>query len=141
MKISTDQKLLQFDRVHKFLSEQAYWCLGIPRETVEKAARGSLCFGLYTDAGVQIGYARIVTDGATFAWLCDLYVEKQYQGKGFGKQLMEYIMGEPSLKGLRRICLATKDAHSLYKKYGFKVTETPENWMEIKNNNIYRART
>lgn len=139
--ISTNKELLQIDRMHHFLSTEAYWCLDVPRDVVEKAAKNSLCFGLYDvskEAPVQIGYARIVTDHATFAWLCDVYVEREYRGQGLSKWLNECVMIELRLKNLRRICLATKDAHALYAKYGFEVTKTPENWMEIKDNDLYK---
>ena len=139
--LSTDQTLLQVDRIHRFLSQEAYWCLNIPLEVVKKSIRNSLCFGLYSTSKsepLQIGYARIISDFATFAWLCDVYVEKDWRGKALSKWMMECLISHPDLKGLRRICLATKDAHSLYLKYGFEVTKTPENWMEIKDNDIYK---
>jgi GNAT superfamily N-acetyltransferase len=138
--ISTDKSLLQVSRIHSFLSTKAYWCLDIPKSLVEKSISGSLCFGLFdtSKANQQIGYARIVSDGASFAWLCDVYIEEEYRGKGLSKWLMGSVMAHPELKNLRRICLATKDAHELYKKYGFKVTETPQNWMEIKDNDLYK---
>ena len=138
--ISSDKDLLQLDRVHRFLSQEGYWCLDVPRVIVENAAAASLCYGLYsisTVETVQIGYARIVSDFATFAWLCDVYIEKEYRGHGLSKWLIEIIMADPQLENLRRICLATKDAHSLYTKFGFEVTKTPGNWMEIKDNDIY----
>lgn len=139
--VSTDKTRLQPSRIHHFLSTQAYWCLGIPKPVVEKAIDQSLCFGLYAHQNgeqLQIGFARIVTDKATFAWLCDVYIENDYRKKGLSKWLMECVMAHPDLKNLRRICLATKDAHSLYKNFGFKVTETPQNWMEIKDNDLYK---
>lgn len=141
--ISTEKSRLQLNRVHQFLSSQAYWCLNISYEIVEKSAQDSLCFGLFDeqhDGHPQIGYARIVTDHTTFAWLCDVYVEPAYRGIGLSKWLMNCLMEHPSMKGLRRICLATKDAHSLYSQYGFEVTQTPNSWMEIKNNNLYQKR-
>ena len=136
-RISTDKSLLQIPKIHRFLSEEAYWCLGIPMEIVEKSVRTSLCFGLY-DGRNQVGYARIITDSATFAWLCDIYVEKSHRGQGLSKWLMECVMVHPDLKNLRRLCLATKDAHELYKQFGFEVTKTPGNWMEIKDNDLYK---
>lgn len=138
--ITTDKTLLQIDRIHRFLSQESYWSLEIPQAIVAKAIDGSLCFGLFDESkNMQVGYARIVTDGATFAWLCDVYIEKEYRGKGLSKWMMESLLSHPGLKGLRRICLATKDAHKLYEKYGFEVTQTPGNWLEKKNNNIYRT--
>ena len=103
---------------------------------MKSAIQGSLCFGVY-DNGSQIAFARIITDGATFAWICDVIVEEKFRGRGVSKSLMKAILAHPKLQGLRRICLATKDAHSLYQQFDFKVTETPQNWMEIKDNDIY----
>jgi N-acetylglutamate synthase-like GNAT family acetyltransferase len=134
--ISADFSKLQFDRIHRFLSEEAYWSKGIPRAVVEKAAENSICFGVYIHER-QIGFARVVTDLATFAWFSDVYIEKEYRGRGLSKSLIEFIMADPQLKNLRRLCLATKDAQSLYEKFGFEVTKTPGYWMEIKDNDIY----
>lgn len=139
--LSTDKERLQLVKIHHFLSTQAYWCLGIPFDVVKNAIEGSLCFGLYTlEDGTenQIGFARVVTDNATFAWLCDIYVEPSFRNRGLSKWMMGCLMTHPNLKNLRRLCLATKDAHSLYKQFGFEVTATPQNWMEIKDNDLYR---
>ncbi len=137
--VSHEKSRLQLDRIHDFLSNQAYWCLGIPKAVVEQALKHSLCFGLYENKlGIQIGFARVVTDQATFAWLCDIYVEREFRGKGLSKMLMSEMMKHPSLKKLRRMCLTTKDGHFLYEKFGFEITKTPNYWMEIKNNEIYR---
>lgn len=135
--ISTDKNRLQISRIHQFLSTHAYWCQDIPLETVKRAVESSLCFGLY-HKDEQIGFARVVTDNATFAWLCDIYVEERYRAQGLSKWLMECVMSHPSLKNLRRICLATKDAHGLYENFGFEVIKTPQYWMEIKDNDIYK---
>jgi RimJ/RimL family protein N-acetyltransferase/N-acetylglutamate synthase-like GNAT family acetyltransferase len=139
--ITTDKKQLQLRRIHRFLSQEAYWCLGIPSSVVAKSIENSICFGLYhQDEKIihQIGYARLVTDRSTFAWLCDVYIEQPYRGRGLSKWLMECIMSSRYVRGLRRICLATRDAHGLYQNYGFKVTDTPANWMEIKDYDVYR---
>ena len=139
--ITTDKKQLQLSRVHRFLSQEAYWCLGIPSSIVAKSIENSICFGLYhqeENTALQIGYARLVTDQSTFAWLCDVYIEQPYRGRGLSKWLIECIMSSCYVQGLRRICLASKNAHDLYQKYGFKVTDTPANWMEIKCNDIYK---
>lgn len=145
--ISDRQDLLQLDRVHTFLSTKAYWCLGIPLETVKKAAENSLCFGAYEisdgdpnsqkPSQIQVGFARVVTDYATFAWICDVYVEESARGEGLSKKLMTEILKHPELQNLRRICLATHDAHTLYESFGFWRTKTPENWLEIKDDKIY----
>jgi GNAT superfamily N-acetyltransferase len=137
--ISTDKSLLQVSRIHQFLSTQAYWCRGIPRETVAAAIAGSLCFGLHAESdAAQVGFARVVTDCATFAWLCDVYVEHAHRGKGLSKWMVECVLSHRDLQHLRRICLATKDAHSLYQRFGFTATKTPGNWMEIKHNDLYQ---
>lgn len=137
--VSTDKNQLQLERIHHFLSREAYWCLGIAKDVVRSAIEASFCFGLYEKkSGLQIGFARIVTDEATFAWLCDVYVEKELRGLGLSKLLMDACMEFLNSKNLRRICLTTKDAHPLYEKYGFQVTQTPTYWMEIKDNDIYK---
>lgn len=138
--LSSDQSRLQLDRIHRFLSNQAYWSLNIPLQTVKSAIQNSLCFGLYDEAAdnAQVGFARVVTDYVTFAWLCDVYVEPVYRGRGLARWMIGYVMDSLKQKGLRRICLATKDAHDLYSKHGFQVTQTPGNWMEIKDNDIYK---
>lgn len=139
--VSTDKSLLQIARIHKFLCNEAYWCLGIPKKVVRQSIEHSLCFGLYEiklGKKKQVGYARVVTDSATFAWLCDVYIEQDYRGQELSKWLMSCVLAHPSLKNLRRVCLATKDAHELYKQFGFEVTTTAQNWMEIKDNDIYK---
>lgn len=132
---SAEKKLLNVDHIHALLVN-AYWCKGVPKETLQKAIEASLCFGVY-HKNKQLGFARVITDHATFAWLCDVIIDEQYRGLGLSKELMKLVMNHLSSMGLRRICLATKDAHELYKKFNFKVTETPQNWMEIKDNEIY----
>lgn len=134
-RISDEKNQLQLGVVHGML-KNAYWCKGIPEKTVAAAIESSLCFGVYK-SNTQVGFARVVTDKATFAWLCDVIIDERHRGQGLSKELMKVILDHPSLKGLRRICLATKDAHALYEQFGFKVTEAPQNWMEIKDNNIY----
>ncbi len=134
--ISDDKSKLQLNLIHEMLKE-AYWCKGIPVRTLAAAIESSLNFGIYY-SGVQVGFARIITDGATFAWICDVFINEKHRGQNLSKELMKNILLHPSLQGLRRICLATKDAHKLYEQFGFKITETPKNWMEIKNNKIYQ---
>lgn len=132
---SSDKNLLKIDQIYALLVN-AYWYKGISKETLQKPIEGSLCFGAYAGSN-QVAFARVVTDGATFAWLCDVIVDDSYKGQGLAKELMRFIQADPRLQNLRRFCLATKDAHGLYAQFAFKVTETPQNWMEIKNNDVY----
>ena len=127
--ISTDPARLDLDAITDFLS-RAYWAKGRPRERIERSLANSLVFGLY-DGEKQIGLARVVTDYATFAWLCDVCIDEAYRGVGLGKWLMQTIHEHPELQGLRRWILATRDAHGLYKQFGWKPLEDPEKWMEI----------
>lgn len=122
---------LQFDVIHNYLSRESYWSKGIPKEIVLRAAEGSVCFGVYAGEK-QIGYARVITDSATFGYLADVFILEPYRGKGISKNLMQCIMDYPSFKGFRRFMLATKDAHTLYEKFGFKKMATPDRFMEIK---------
>ena len=134
--ISTDPAQFDLDAIHAYLV-RAYWCEGIPRETMERAIANSLCFALLRGTA-QIGFARVVTDSATYAYLCDVYVLEEYRDKGLGKWLMECVMGHPALQGLRRFSLATRDAHGLYRQFGFRELSKPESMMEILRPDIYR---
>src|SRR5262249_15712073 len=111
---------------------------GIPRETVERALENSLCFGLYHGAS-QVGLARVVTDAATYAYLCDVYILEQHRGNGLGKWLMKTVMSHPALQGLRRIMLATRDAHGLYQQFGFRPLAEADRHMELFVPDIYRC--
>jgi N-acetylglutamate synthase-like GNAT family acetyltransferase len=132
--ISTDKSKIDIDYVHQFLS-QSYWSPGVPIRVVKKAMKGSLCFGIYDSdkqtfpAGRQVGYARLITDKATFAYLADVFIDEDYRGKGLGKWFVETILAHPGLQGLRRILLATKDAHKLYEQCGFTSINNPERYM------------
>jgi GNAT superfamily N-acetyltransferase len=117
--ISTDRARLDIPRIHRFLSTEAYWSPGVPREVVERSIENSICFGVYTAGGEQIGFARVVTDRATFAWLADVYIESGHRGQGLGKRLVTTILDHPDLQGLRRWMLGTADAHELYRRFGF----------------------
>jgi GNAT superfamily N-acetyltransferase len=118
--ISTDPARLDIAAVHAFLT-RSYWSPGIPYAIVERAARNSLCFGLYEKAtDSQVGLARVVTDHATFAYLCDVYVLEEHRGHGLGKRLMRAVMAHPALSGARRAMLGTRDAHGLYAGFGFR---------------------
>jgi GNAT superfamily N-acetyltransferase len=133
--ISTDQRLLDFDVIHGFLTT-SYWSPGISMEIVRQAAAGSLAFGVYFEKK-QVGYARLITDGATFAYLADVFIIPAEQGKGLSKWLVESILKTPGLHGLRRWMLATRDAHGLYAQYGFQPVAHPDVFMEITRPNIY----
>lgn len=127
--ISTNRNLLQIEAIHKFLSEESYWANNRTKEQTETAIKNSLPFGVYKGEN-QIGFARIVTDYATFAYLGDVYILEEYRGHGLSKWLMEVISDHPELQGFRRWILATKDAHKLYEKFGFHELVHPERWME-----------
>ncbi|MFE7070862.1 GNAT family N-acetyltransferase [Streptomyces sp. NPDC057620] len=130
--ISADPARIDVDRVHRWLAEDAYWALGRPREKQERAMAGSLNFGAYqTVSGDQAAYARVVTDGATFAWLCDVYVDPSARGKGLGTALVTAVRDHLSPLGLRRVLLATHDAHGVYEKLGFKALDQPDRWMAL----------
>ena len=134
--VSTDPARLDPAAIHAYLTT-SYWAEGIPRETVERSLRGSLCFGLY-EKDRQIGLARVITDGATFAYLCDVYVLAERRGLGLGKWLMECVMAHPDLQKLRRFSLATRDAHELYRPFGFAEIQNPGSHMEIVRPGLYR---
>ncbi len=141
--ISTDRTSLDLDAIHAFLST-CYWSPGIHRSRVERAIANSMCFGVYdtsqrrliggTDASggapLQVGFARVVTDFASFAYLCDVYIEESHRGRGLSKWLMETILAHPDLQGLRRFCLMTRDAHRLYEQYGFTPMPDPAKYLE-----------
>lgn len=135
--ISTDREKLDLKAIHFFLSTQAYWSLNIPYEIVEKAADHSLNFGLYYKDR-QIGYARIISDYSTMAYLGDVYVLEEFRGQGLSKWLMEVVRGHPDLQGLRRWLLLTRDAHGLYKQFGWTAVANPDFYLEIHDKNIYQ---
>ncbi|MEU8826892.1 GNAT family N-acetyltransferase [Streptomyces sp. NPDC048636] len=130
--ISTDPARLDPARIHHWLSTDAYWALGRTREKQDKAIAGSLNFGVYdTASGAQVGYARVVTDYATFSWLCDVYIDRSARGEGLGTALVTAVRDHLAPYGLRRILLATDDAHGVYAKLGFVPLEDPANWMHL----------
>lgn len=133
--ISSDPKKLDIPAIHAYLSE-SYWSRGIPIEVLQKAIEGSICFGAFCGKD-QVGFARVITDRATFAYLCDVYVLEQHRGEGLARELMESIMQHPELQGLRRFTLVTRDAHGLYEKFGFKPLSKPEGYMEILRPDVY----
>lgn len=126
--ISTDPALLDLEAICSFLS-RTYWAQNRPREIIERSLPNSLCFGVY-DGKKQVGFARLVTDNVTFAWLCDVFIEEEYRGQGLGKWLMSAIVSHPDLINIRRILLVTRDAHGLYRHYGFTGLGGLERWME-----------
>lgn len=127
--ISTDRARLDLSVIHDFLTNSSYWAVGRELETVRRSIENSLPFGLY-DGERQIGFARVVTDYATFAWLADVFVLEAARGQGLGTWLIEVILSHPDLQGFRRWTLATKDAHEIYRKFGFSELKRPERWME-----------
>jgi N-acetylglutamate synthase-like GNAT family acetyltransferase len=131
--ISTDKSKLDIDAIHDFLTNRSYWALGRSMDTVKRSIDNCLCFGMYNSEGKQVGFARVLTDYAIFAYIMDVFILEDYRKQGLGKKLMDHIMQHQHLQGLNRIMLATKDAHSLYEKQGFKVTAMPDNLMEIVN--------
>lgn len=137
LRISTDPADVDLDVVHGFLREHAYWCVGIPREVVEKAVANSLCFSALL-GGRQVGFARVIGDRATFGYLADVFVLPEFRGRGISKALMDAVAAHPELTGLRRMLLATRDAHGLYAGYGFTPLSRPESVMERYRPDIYR---
>jgi GNAT superfamily N-acetyltransferase len=135
-RITTDRAAIDVDAVHAYLT-RAYWSPGVPRAIVAKAIDGSLCFALLHGA-TQIGFARVITDRATYAYLCDVYVLEDYRGHGLGKWLISELLTHPDLQGLRRFMLATKDAHGLYEPFSFERPKYPETILEVLKPDIYR---
>ena len=135
-KISTDKGLLNIALIHTYLSEESYWAKNIPVAFVKKSIKNSLCFGIYFKQE-QIGFARVISDYSTFAYLADVFVSEGFRGKGLSKWLVKFILVHPQLQQLRRFCLATRDAHKLYELFGFTSLSHPENMMEIKHNDLY----
>lgn len=138
--ISTDWARVDRDVVRRYLAEESYWAQGLPEDVLERAIAGSLNFGVYEEVTeTQVGFARVVTDYATFAYLCDVFVLPEYRGRGLSKWLMEVILAHPELQGFRRWMLMTKDAHSLYARFGFTALPNPENAMQIHNPTVYQT--
>lgn len=137
--ISTDKSKLDLDVIHEFLSRESYWAAGIPRETVARSIENSLCFGVYDNAR-QIGFARVITDFATYAYVADVFILEHYRERGLGKELMSSIMSHPKLQGLRRWSLGTRDAQGLYAQFGFEpvVNTRARTVMEIVDAGVYR---
>jgi GNAT superfamily N-acetyltransferase len=134
--LSDDPARLDLDVIHGFLS-QSYWSPGIPRETLARALANSLCFGVYLGT-TQVGFARLVTDRATFAYLADVFVLEPHRGRGLSRALMELIMAHPEVQGLRRWLLATRDAHGLYRKFGFTELAEPARFLTRHDPDVYQ---
>lgn len=135
--VSTDPARIDLDYVHRYLSRESYWAGAIPRDVVARSVANALSFGLYAPDGTQVGFARVITDRATFAWLADVFIDPAQQGLGLGKALMDVIIAHPDLQDLRRFMLVTADAHSLYERYGFTAVETPERLMVKLRTDLY----
>lgn len=133
--ISTDKSLLQLETIHSVL-KNSYWAKNIPLEILKRSIENSICFGVYIEKE-QIGFCRVITDKATFAYLADVFIVEDHKGKGYSKLLMKEVMSHPELQGLRKFLLGTADAHGLYRQFGFKELAKPERMMEITFKDIY----
>ena len=134
--ISTDPARLDLDVIHEFLTN-CYWSKGIPRDVVARSIQHSLCFGIYDSSGAQVGFARVISDLATVAYLGDVFVLESHRGRGLSKWMMECITQYPALQGLRRWILLTQDAHGLYSKFGFTPLKSAERYMELHRADVY----
>ena len=139
-RISNDKRELDFSLIYKFISN-SYWAKRMPKSVLEKAIQHSLCFGVFTDEGGQVGFGRVITDYATFAYLSDVFIVEAHRGKGLSKWLVSEIIAQPELQNLRRFVLVTKDAHSLYEQFGFKSLAAPDRYMEIWDPDVYQKIT
>jgi len=136
--LSDDVQRFDLERAHRWIATESYWAEGIPFSTFAKACANSLVVGAYAADGTMAAMARVVTDRATFGWVCDVFVDTDHRGVGLGKLMMAYLKAHPDLQGLRRLHLATRDAHALYRKFGFKDLTSVETWMEIRDPDVYR---
>jgi N-acetylglutamate synthase-like GNAT family acetyltransferase len=135
--ISCDKHKLDFNVIYEFISS-SYWAQGIPEAVMQQAIDNSMCFGVYNQTDEQVGFARVITDKATFAYLADVFIIPQEQGKGLSKRLVKTIIEHSELQGLRRFLLATSDAHGLYKQYGFTELDNPDLFLQIAKPNVYK---
>jgi GNAT superfamily N-acetyltransferase len=136
--LSDDPARFDLARAHRWIATESYWAEGIPFATFAKSCANSLVVGAYAVEGEMAAMARVVTDRATFGWVCDVFVDAGRRGDGLGKKLMGYLKGHPDLQGFRRLHLATRDAHGLYRQFGFAALTNVENWMEIRDRDVYR---
>jgi len=137
--VSTDGSRLDLDVIYGFLTK-TYWAKGIPRNVVERSIEHSLCFGIYDGSGGQVGFARVISDFATVAYLGDVFVLESHRGRGLSKWMMECIVQHPALQGLRRWILLTQDAHGLYSQFGFTAVKAPDRYMELHRPDVYEIR-
>jgi GNAT superfamily N-acetyltransferase len=135
--ISTSRERLNLDVVHRFLTN-CYWAKGVPRDVVVRSIEHALCFGIYDGEGMQVGFARVISDFATIAYVGDVFVLETHRGRGLGKWLMQCITGHPALQNLRRWILTTRDAHGLYSQVGFTPVKAPERFMELHQPDVYK---
>lgn len=136
--LSDDPARFDLLRAHGWIGGQSYWAAGIPLETFRRACANSLVVGAYAGSGEMAAMARVVTDRATFGWVCDVFVDETWRGRGLGKRLMGYLKAHPDLQGFRRLHLATADAHGLYRQFGFTELTGVDRWMEIRDPDVYR---
>jgi GNAT superfamily N-acetyltransferase len=136
--ISTSRERLSLDVIHDFLTN-CYWAKDIPREVVARSIEHALCFGIYDKEGAQVGFARVISDFATIAYIGDVFVLESHRGQGLGKWLMQCITQHPALRNLRRWILTTRDAHRLYSQFGFTPVKAPERFMELHNPDVYKS--
>ena len=129
--LSTDKSKLDVDLIHYYLSNHAYWAKGRTMEAVRKSIENSFCVGIYERDGKQVAFARILTDYVVFAYIMDVFVLSEHRWKGLGKRLIEFIVNYEDFKSLKRFVLGTRDAHDLYRQFGFNTLEKPDNWMEL----------
>jgi len=134
--VSSDTTHVDRDLVYRFLRDEAYWSLGLPRDVFDRGLEHSLCFSAFDGdparGGKQAGFARVVTDRATFAWLCDVFVVPAHRGRGVSKRLLDAVMAHPDLERVRNFLLATRDAHGLYARYGFTPLAEPARWLALR---------
>ena len=135
--VSTDRELIDLDVVHRFLTD-CYWAKGVPRDIVARSIQNSLCFGVYSE-GKQVGFARVISDYATYAYVGDVFLLEPFRGRGLAKWMMECVVQHPRLQGLRRWSLVTSDAHALYSQVGFTPLKKPQNYMEIHRPDVYAS--
>ena len=136
--ISDAPSRFDLPRAHRWIATESYWAEGIPFDTFARACAGSLTVGLYAADGEMAAMARVVTDRATFGWVCDVFVDAAHRGAGHGKRLVRYLKAHPDLQGFRRLHLATRDAHGLYRQFGFTDLTGADRWMEIHDRDVYR---